>query len=48
MVQSTVSILRNDGMEHLLLAKDNSLWVGVDSGDSVAHWTFDVHEEGVG
>lgn len=33
--------------EYLLLANDDSLWVGVDGVNGVAHWAFDVHEEGV-
>ena len=31
-----------------VLANDDTLWVRVDGGDSVAHWAFDVHEERVG
>lgn len=32
---------------YLLLANDDSLWVGIDGVDGVAHWALDVHEEGV-
>ena len=44
----TLTTLWNAQDMFAVLAKDNSLWVGVDSGYSVAHWAFDVHEEGVG
>ena len=45
-----VSVIR-DGSdareEYLLLANDDSLRVGVDGVNGMAHWAFDVHEEGV-
>lgn len=35
------------GVCYLLLANDDPLWVRENSGDRVAHWAFDVHEEGI-
>ena len=42
--------LRNGSDAHeqyLLPANNNSLWIRVHSGNGMAHWALDVHEEGV-